>query len=247
MVPSIVFVHGFTGHPVRTWSHKTAAIKTHDSHHSTESSEPPAKATRLSSITSLFRKNPDYEKVCWPRHLLPKTLPAARVLVYGYDTKIAHFLKNPVCQSTVYDIASDLLKSLEASCRSQPCRPIVFVAHSLGGIVVKEALRQAQGFQLHQPQFHQIYMSTAAIIFFGTPHGGADPRGLRELVAEKLIKAAGFSVNEQIVNALLPTSERLKELRDAFAPMARQNNWLIYSFQEQYDVPFLSSGKESSL
>ena len=80
-------------------------------------------------------------------------------------------------------------------------------------------------------------------MFFGTPHGGADPRGMRELMIEKLIRAAGFSVNEQIVNALLPNSERLKELRDAFLPMARRNNWLLYSFQEQYGVPALGNRK----
>ena len=84
-------------------------------------------------------------------------------------------------------------------------------------------------------------------MFFGTPHGGADPRGLRENIVERIARAAGLSVNEQIVNALLPTSERLKELRDSFAPMARHKSWIIYSFQEQYDVRFLSGGKARAL
>ena len=80
-------------------------------------------------------------------------------------------------------------------------------------------------------------------MFFGTPNGGADPCGLLELIAEKVVRAAGFTVNEQIVNTLLSTSERLRELRDKFAPMARQNKWIIYSFQEQYGVKLLNGKK----
>lgn len=167
--------------------------------------------------------------------------------MYGYDSKIGHSLGTPISQNTVYDIASDLLKSLEANRRSQPSRPLIFVAHSLGGIIAKEALRQGHGCETHHHHLRQVYESTAAILFFGTPHGGADPRGLRENVVERIARAAGLSVNEQIVNALLPTSERLKELRDSFAPMARHKNWIIYSFQEQYEVKFLSGGKVKAL
>ena len=238
-------MHGFTGHPVRTWTHKTEYVTKNRGEHGTDGCGRPAKIPRLSSAP--FRKSADRDKVYWPRHLLPETLPTARVLVYGYDSKIGHSLGTPISQHTVYDIASDLLKSLEANRRSQPSKPLVFVAHSLGGIIAKEALRQAQGCETHHHHLRQIYESTAAIIFFGTPHGGADPRGLRENVVERIARAAGLSVNEQIVNALLPTSERLKELRDSFAPMARHKNWIIYSFQEQYDVRFLSGGKARAL
>jgi hypothetical protein len=146
-------------------------------------------------------------------------------------------------KNTVYDIASDLLANLEAERRSQPSRPIVFIAHSLGGIVVKEMLRRSYGFENHHNHLRQIYKSTTAIMFFGTPHGGADPRGPREHIIERVARAIGFTVNEQIVNTLLPTSERLKELRDEFGPMARQKNWIIYTFQEQYGVQLLRGEK----
>ena len=137
-----------------------------------------------------------------------------------------------------------MLKSLEAERRSQPSRPLVFVAHSLGGIIVKETLRQSQVFENHHHQLRQIYESTRAIIFFGTPHGGADPRGLLQHIVEKVLRVTGFSVNDQIVDALLPSSERLKELRHTFTPMARHKNWLVYSFQEEYGVQFLNDRKE---
>jgi hypothetical protein len=80
-------------------------------------------------------------------------------------------------------------------------------------------------------------------MFLGTPHGGADPRGFLQHVAEKAIKAAGFSVNKQIVDTLLPSAERLKELRDEFSPMAHQQGWIIHSFQEEIGVNLLSGHK----
>ena len=171
------------------------------------------------------------------------TLPNARVLTYGYDTNIRHRFDAPISKSTVYDIGKDLLVSLEAERRSEPSRPLVFIAHSLGGIVVKEALRRSHGFHMHQSHLHEIFKSTVAAIFFGTPHSGADPRSLIHYIAEKVIEVAGFSVNKQIVDTLLPTSKRLRELRDEFSPMAHQKGWIIYSFQEQYGVPALNNKK----
>jgi hypothetical protein len=84
-------------------------------------------------------------------------------------------------------------------------------------------------------------------MFFGTPHSGAEPRGILQHIAEKAIKAAGFSVNEQIVNTLLPSAERLRELRNDFGPMAQEQNWIIHSFQEQLGVTLLGGHKVSAL
>jgi hypothetical protein len=115
--------------------------------------------------------------------------------------------------------------------------------HSLGGIVVKEALRSSHSFRNHQKHLHEIYKSTKGIIFFGTPHSGADPRSFIHHIAEKVLKATGFAVNQQIIDTLLPTSERLKELRAEFSPMAHQNDWIIYCFQERYGIPALNNNK----
>ena len=236
-------MHGFTGHPVRTWSLKTENVVKDVSRPYTDDNERPSKFPRLSSFVSGLAKG-DREQVYWPKHLVPKTIPTARVLVYGYDTNVRHSLGPPLSKNTVYDIASGFLGSLEAERRSQPSRPIIFVAHSLGGIVVKETLRRSHGFDSYHNHFRQIYESTAAILFFGTPHAGADPRGLLANITERVARAVGFKVNEQVLNTLLPTSERLRELRETFGPMARQQNWIIYNFQEQYGVQGLGGKKE---
>jgi hypothetical protein len=115
------------------------------------------------------------------------------------------------------------------------------VGHSLGGIVIKEALRQSK--QASQPILRNVFKSTVGIIFFGTPHGGADPHNFLSSIVVKVGKAMGAQVNEQIVNALLPSSERLLELREEFNPMALKQKWAIHSFQEQIGIRWLSGKK----
>lgn len=146
-------------------------------------------------------------------------------------------------RNTVYDIAWDFLVALESERRQDASRPVLFIAHSLGGIIVKEMLRRSNGCQIGQSYLHRIFESTIGIIFFGTPHGGADPRGFLQHVAQKVIEALGWKANEQIVNTLLPSSERLRELRDEFSPIAHQREWIIHSFQEQFGVTSLNNRK----
>ncbi|KAK3343473.1 hypothetical protein B0T25DRAFT_485826, partial [Lasiosphaeria hispida] len=238
----IVFLHGFTGHPVRTWSDKVTAPTVGNTANDC-SAEPPSKLLKqhLFSSSRHGRANPT-TTVFWPRDLLPITVPCARVLTYGYDTHLRHVFGPPVNKATVYDIAWDFLVALEAERQEAPLRPVLFVAHSLGGIVVKEMLRRASSLS-HRPHLCNIFRSTAGIVFFGTPHGGADPRGFLQRAAETLIKVAGIRANEQIVNALLPSSERLRELRDEFGPIAQTQGWLIHSFQEGLSVKLLNGEK----
>lgn len=109
--------------------------------------------------------------------------------------------------------------------------------------MLKELLRQSRGCDTHQTHLKAVYDSVSGIVFFGTPHGGADPRGILHHAAQKIAEALGFGANKQVIDTLLPTSERLKELRNEFAPMARERDWVVYCFQEQYGVPALQGRK----
>jgi hypothetical protein len=184
-----------------------------------------------------FRTRPaETIAVFWPRDLLPKTIPGARVLTYGYDTHLRHKFFGPlVSDVTLYDIAKDLLVSLTARRREEPSRPILFICHSLGGIVVKEMLRQACHSQ-ETSDSQDAYKSTVGIVFFGTPHLGADPRNLLLSTIENIARVSGISVNDKIVRTLLPDSERLRQLRDEFNPIAQKQGWKIFSFQEEQKI-----------
>jgi protein SERAC1 len=62
--------------------------------------------------------------------------PLARILAWGYDTKVTKYTTGPVNKNSIFSHAKDLLYSLA---RERPIgRHLIFIAHSLGGIVVKE-------------------------------------------------------------------------------------------------------------
>lgn len=149
--------------------------------------------------------------------------------------------------NTLYDIAWDFLVALEAKRREEPSRPVFFVAHSFGGIIIKEMLRRSSGCHRSHTHLRSIFKSTVGIIFFGTPHDGAGSSISLQDTAAKCMRATGSSMNDQVFNALLPSTERLNELRDKFGPMAEEQSWIIHSFQEQEGVAILGDHKASVL
>jgi len=51
-------------------------------------------------------------------------------------------------------------------------RPVIFITHSMGGLLVKQMLRNAQDFGT--PKWKAIAAQTQGIVFLSTPHSGAD-------------------------------------------------------------------------
>lgn len=80
----------------------------------------------------------------WLRDFLPDYVPNARILTYGYDSTL---LKNKSTAS-IREFSHNFLQALGAAgvgaagvdaagVRESP-RPIIFIGHSLGGILIKE-------------------------------------------------------------------------------------------------------------
>jgi predicted alpha/beta hydrolase family esterase len=68
------------------------------------------------------------------------------------------------------DRATNILDLLELD--DIGTRPIVFICHSLGGLLVKQLLRHAC--DSGNPEYQKIADQTKAIVFLSTPHSGAD-------------------------------------------------------------------------
>lgn len=75
----------------------------------------------------------------WPQTLLPEQLPGARIIAYGYDADVVHFVK-PAGQNTVREHARNLVNDLTnlRHDTSSLHRPLILVAHSLGGLVCEQ-------------------------------------------------------------------------------------------------------------
>jgi hypothetical protein len=82
-------------------------------------------------------RSPDGTMV-WLRDFAPEDIPRARFITYGYDTAVVASDSN----QGIRELAHTLLDGLTEFRRSTQTqqRPLLFVCHSLGGVVLKEAL-----------------------------------------------------------------------------------------------------------
>ncbi|CAJ2508890.1 Uu.00g139160.m01.CDS01 [Anthostomella pinea] len=247
-IADICFVHGFTGHPKLAWQSKKRTKRQAP----TSGSSNPFKRRLVDSfirpksqsntsdsldVPEATSERPGH--VYWPRDLVPHIVPEARVLTFGYDTHIRHSLSSPNSANRLIDHANDFLSALEA-CRRDPTRPLIFVAHSLGGLLVKDTLRLSKGYAQHQPDRSLVYESTTNLLFFGTPHAGADPLNSTFRALTNLLQVLGLRVNHEIVQTLMPAAERLILLRDDFQSMINENDWVVHTFQEELAHTVLS-------
>ncbi|KAK3343734.1 WD40-repeat-containing domain protein [Lasiosphaeria hispida] len=246
----ILFVHGFTGHPERTWTfdyppERNLPLRKRPVPSSSDVQHPPSKIARIFSShpqqrTRLDEHDPEppleSHGVYWPRDLVPATLPHPRVLTYGYDTNIrSRFGSSPVSKKSVGDHGWDLLCTLADNRRDAPSRPLIFVAHSLGGLISKVALIKANEHGQPKPQAHlrSIPQSTVGVLFFGTPHQGADPFSIAHRVLKSLA-GLGVQYNDSVVQTLLQRGDYLKSIQDSFVILSKHSRWTIFSFQEEY-------------
>ena len=122
----------------------------------------------------------------WPRDFLPKDLPASRIMTFGYDAdpdSARHLAKQ-----ILYYHAEDLMSSLERqrTSRESERRPLIFVCHSLGGLIVKSMLVMASGSNRLPGRPRNVYQSTCGIIYYGTPHRGSKPDAWRQAIQKAI-------------------------------------------------------------
>ena len=226
----LVFVHGLQGHPRKTWQ-SSLTPQQHTSGHN------PFKRWRDQ------RRDKEGAGVFWPADLIPQDFPELRVLTYGYDSKITGYYASSKSKNGIFDHGNSLLNALSRERTKLANRPIIFVAHSLGGLVVKQALVEARK-RISSSHIHDIYTSARAVIFFGTPHRGSDSASWG-LMASNLAKAAQMDVNDAILRELDPASgnSKLLELRrdfyDILQDTGQRSRLQLYTFQEELGMTSL--------
>ncbi|OIW35531.1 hypothetical protein CONLIGDRAFT_666106 [Coniochaeta ligniaria NRRL 30616] len=104
----------------------------------------------------------------WPEWLVEdEPFLAYRISTFGYNARF----KGAATNLDIIDFAKDLLLQLYTTlCRNgTPDGPIIFIAHSMGGLVVKKAYMLGK----HDRQFSELVARVFGIIFLATPHRGA--------------------------------------------------------------------------
>ncbi|KAI5837656.1 hypothetical protein DFP73DRAFT_531594 [Morchella snyderi] len=172
----------------------------------------------------------------WVRDFLAKDLkhrqePRVRILTYGYNSGL---LSN-TSTAGIAEFAQGLLESVTNARRlsDQEERPIVFVAHSLGGIVVKKALVKASKGTNHQ---RKVLRATYALICVGVPN-----RGMRNDELRTMVKG---QPNEALISDLGMKSETLQLLHNAFSKIFSNSRVIsVYETQLSNTVQKGESGK----
>lgn len=204
--------------------------------------DPAPEATRGMDIVAIHGLNGHFRKTWtdpktqfdWLRDAIPKVIPGARIMSFSYNSAV-QFSK---CTSGVYEFADQFLEHLSSKRRSgdTASRPVVFICHSLGGILLKQAIVRA----FEQERYASILECSKAVIFMGTPHRGSSHATWGTMLSQILKLAAfGASTNTQLTKDLQPNSRLLEYVSRSF--LERAQDLQIVSFYETDKMDFFSS------
>jgi hypothetical protein len=143
----------------------------------------------------------------------------------------------------MYDLTAD------RRCSNALSRPLIFVAHSLGGLVCKKAILLSR----NNPEAHlrSVFNCTKGIIFIGTPHKGSWMADWANIPAQAvgLVKSA----NKSLLGILETDDQLLESIQIEFWSMVRElrecgSPFEVTCFFEELPLPVVGKvvSKESA-
>ncbi|KAF4343770.1 ankyrin repeat [Fusarium beomiforme] len=163
----------------------------------------------------------------WLADFLPQDIPYARIFTFGYDSRIAF----TGSASRVDDHARNLLERLMAKRRYfSEKRPLIFICHSLGGIVVKRALAIAHE---RSRRYDSITRDTFGIMFLGTPHRGSDVAFWGNLLAKLADVLTLGSIRTQVLEDLKRKSDMLGAICSQFVERSESLHRIFSIYERQ--------------
>ncbi|ETS79976.1 hypothetical protein PFICI_07505 [Pestalotiopsis fici W106-1] len=210
--------------------------------HLTETaSSQPASSACLAKVIAVHGLNGDAfttwthsNGTLWLRDCLPASIPGCQVYTYGYPSQIF-----TTSYAGVRDYARHLLSCVrdlhELDHNEEPV-PIIFVCHSLGGIVCKQALVLA-----HEDDviYRSTLKSVLGVVFLGTPHKGSEAADIGKIVGRIINLAVPKATRTDLLGHLGENSQALRELASSFRH--RLCNLEVVTFYETQPIPPLSS------
>ncbi|EHK20092.1 uncharacterized protein TRIVIDRAFT_48177, partial [Trichoderma virens Gv29-8] len=218
----IVFVHGLQGHPSKTWTYHKKEKKKSFIHRMFQK--------LLKATTHPEDNGTQFKPVFWPADLLPNNCPDSRILTFGYDSKVTKYNASEINQNSIFVHSKDLLGELHRGRERDPKRRLMFVAHSLGGIVVKEML--ARSSSSVEGGLRNIVESTAMVVFLGTPHRGSQHVAALGEVVRSVVSSLGMKTTPVILDALGLKTTDLVRAQEDFSMLWHKYDFRVKTFQE---------------
>ncbi|TVY39476.1 Vegetative incompatibility protein HET-E-1 [Lachnellula subtilissima] len=167
----------------------------------------------------------------WPEELSIDVV-TARIMTFGYDADVFK-LWGTAGSNNLRNHGKNLAYAVSDRRRKSRDRPIIFIAHSLGGLVCEQAiLICVEG----EKNLEKIFQSTIGIIFMGTPHAGADLAKWGHAVARYLNIVR--KTNSAILDVLRRESDVLTSVQQQFQQLLckRGLEIAVYCFFEERAV-----------
>ena len=154
----------------------------------------------------------------WLRDRLPDEIPFVRSIIYGYDTALV----GSDSVKGIEDIAIAFITKMKSIGRSSPStKPLLMLAHSLGGIVLKQAIVLMA--RTGGPT-NTTLGSVRRIVFFGVPNVGMEISHLLPMVESQ--------PNAPIVHSLSTSSDYPRSLDSQFSTITSHRGITICSVYE---------------
>ncbi|KAJ9166198.1 hypothetical protein P3X46_020980 [Hevea brasiliensis] len=141
----VVFVHGLRGGPYKTW--RLAEDK----------------ASTKSGLVEKIDEEAGKQGTFWPAEWLSADLPQSRMFTLKYKSNLTQWSGATL---PLQEVSSKLLEKVVAAGIGN--RPVVFVTHSMGGLVVKQMLYKAKA-----EKINNLVNNTVGIVFYSCPHFGS--------------------------------------------------------------------------
>ncbi|KAH6989107.1 hypothetical protein BKA56DRAFT_611392 [Ilyonectria sp. MPI-CAGE-AT-0026] len=171
-----------------------------------------------------WKSKRDEDTFMWLRDALPRLRPDMRTILYGYDTTLT--------ESNSFKSIKDIAWSLIENLKCMKPKPLVVIAHSLGGIIFQEAL---VGLDKDEAAEQVLLNYVRGGVFFGVPSKGMETDALRAMVDGE--------PTEQLLDDLSIESTYLNKLDDDFKSIASGEKMKLFWAYETKTTPTVAVGQ----
>lgn len=246
----VVFLHGLVGSIFKSWRQGSVILDEKGNRKSSKSFTPTTELLPISQedLDGVGQQQNNAEKEftkCWPKDWLSEDVPGLRVLAIDYPTALSNWRTDcDLNKDTLKERAIHVIKQLEKAKLGE--RPIIWIAHSMGGLLVKQILVSCHEYlkqmsnedpeveknlrNLSQRFLTNILDQTQGIVFYSVPHKGSNLDWIERKNLQKL---------------LLLTTEVIELQKDSPVLLELHENFLKLIRERGKKIKFLTYAEDS--
>lgn len=198
-------------------------------------------ANETAELEWTWESNSEPRRVNWLKDsdMLHSIVPKARVMIYNCNSARTSFFN--VSKTSLERCGEDFMRRLNSFRGPDPHRPIIFIGHSIGGLVVEHVSRlllllplattrliieKGLIFASRRRELRHLPENTVGCVFLGTPFRGSEVSGFLSKTAATFRSA--------ITSALVHNVDSPDDVIHEFTYLARSTPIQVICFYELY-------------